>query len=76
MTLIEMNDWNDGCYNTVNVKAFTREKGSGEHDVILEMNYANQFDTFDLVSSISQKVGDIEGQDIYVYKIVIEGRVD
>lgn len=76
MTLIEMNDWNDGYYNTINVKAFTRRKNSGEQDVIYEINYANQFDTFDLVSSISQTVGDIEGQDIYVYKIVIEGRVD
>lgn len=73
MTLIEYNEWQDECYHTVRVRAYTREVDSGNDGEILECNYSKQFDTFDLVSDISYKAGDILGVGNYVYKIELEG---
>lgn len=73
MTLIELNEWQDECYQTVRVRAYTRECDTGEDAEILERNYSKQFDTFDLVSDISYHAGVNIGTGNYVYMVVIEG---
>lgn len=73
MTLIELNEWQDDCYQTVRVRAYTLEVDTGDDAEILERNYSKQFDTFDLVSDISYHAGCCIGAGNYVYKVVIEG---
>jgi hypothetical protein len=73
MTLIELNDWQDECYQTTRVRAYTRDGYTGDDAEILERYYSKQFDTFDLVSDISYHAGVNCDEGNYVYKITLEG---
>lgn len=74
MTIIEMNDWNDGCYQTTHVIAHVMKTNTGETIDKFEMNFSNQFDLFDLVSHMSQLVGQkYKTCDAYVGCVGVEG---